>query len=213
MPYVYRYVDRSDGVTKYIGIIKKESNFPGRFEQHKNDWWARLGEFDVYYIEVETVSDAEALEGHFISVYGTEKYYNKSKTKWGPCSFAPEEYSWVQLQSSVPKDNTNEQIQELAERVSKLEAILNREEKREYFKELGLDVVKEFLQAKTEKSKYSKIKRGLLYSEFLSYCALTNYPHRIGKIKFYEQMREMGFPETKDGRGDYFWNIKIKEAE
>lgn len=89
MPYIYKYVNKETEAVEYVGIIKSDSNFPGRFEQHERDPWYVKDKYDIYFSEVETQTDAEALEGHFISLYGSNKYHNKAKTGWGECSFAP----------------------------------------------------------------------------------------------------------------------------
>ena len=91
MPFVYRDTDRDDGKVKYVGIIKKDSNFPGRFAGHKSDDWADKGRWKIEYFRVLTQSDAEMLEAHLIAKYGTYNFYNKSKGNWGLCSYAPKE--------------------------------------------------------------------------------------------------------------------------
>lgn len=100
MPYVYRYTDKKDIKVKYIGIIKKESNFPNRFKQHLVDSWYDKGLWRIDYVKVATITDAEALEGHFIWFYRTDKYYNTAKTSWGKCSFAPNpnELDWIKYE-------------------------------------------------------------------------------------------------------------------
>lgn len=103
VPYVYRYVDKKDGEVKYIGIINNDSNFPQRFNQHINDEWNDKGEWSIEYIEVNSRTDAEALEAHFIWFYGTGEYFNKAKTNWGACSFVPDpdEYEWVEYSGEI----------------------------------------------------------------------------------------------------------------
>lgn len=91
MPFVYRYTDRNDGKVKYVGIIKKDSNFPGRFAGHKSDDWADEGDWKIEFFRVPTQSDAEMLEAHLIAFYKTYMYNNKSKGNWGLCSYAPKE--------------------------------------------------------------------------------------------------------------------------
>lgn len=102
MAYIYRYVNKKNGITEYVGIITKESNFPRRFEQHKRDPWYEFGKYDIYYAVVESQTDAEALEGHFIAEYESYDYHNKAKINWGKCSFAPnvkwEKYDPAELQ-------------------------------------------------------------------------------------------------------------------
>ena len=90
MPYVYKYTDLQDGTVKYVGIIRTDSNFPMRFIQHKSDRWHKTSYWHIEYFEVETITDAEAIEGHLIWLYGTGEYYNKAKTTWGKCTFIPE---------------------------------------------------------------------------------------------------------------------------
>lgn len=90
MPYIYKYVNCKTQDVEYVGIINKDSNFPRRFDQHKRDAWYEPFKYDIYYAQVQSQTDAEALEGHFISFYGSDKYHNKAKTGWGECSFAPE---------------------------------------------------------------------------------------------------------------------------
>jgi len=90
VPYVYRYTDKNDDAVKYVGIIKNESNFPKRFEQHRRDSWFPDGNWLIEYVEVDSVTDAEALEGHLIHEYRTYDYYNKAKASWGRCTFAPD---------------------------------------------------------------------------------------------------------------------------
>ena len=97
MPYVYRYIDLNDGVVKYIGIIKADTNFPTRFKSHFSDEWHKTSYWKIEYITVETIADAEILEGHFIWFYKTGKYYNKAKTAWGRCSFVPDPDKFVWL--------------------------------------------------------------------------------------------------------------------
>lgn len=111
MPYIYKYIDRKDGLVKYVGIIKKDTNFPKRFLQHKNDPWASNGkwmDFDIQYAYFASGTDVEALEAHLIWKHGTFNYYNKGKADWGRCSFAPDEndIKWIQysLLGSAPKD-------------------------------------------------------------------------------------------------------------
>lgn len=105
MPYVYRYIDRENNEVKYIGIIALESNFPRRFKQHEGDEWYKNGNWLIEYIKVDSRTDAEALEGHFIWFYKTGRYFNKAKVNWGPCSFTPNpyEYEWIEYVGCVTR--------------------------------------------------------------------------------------------------------------
>lgn len=101
MPYVYKYTDLKDNQVKYIGIIKKDSNFPARFYQHKRDWWHAEGEWSISYIEVATQTDAEMLEAHLIEFYNTTKFYNRAKAGWGLSSYLPDAdtLEWIPVQN------------------------------------------------------------------------------------------------------------------
>lgn len=106
MPYVYKYTDKTDKKVKYIGIIKKDSNFPNRFQQHKKDWWYSEGDWLISYIEVSTQTDAEALEAHLIEYYKTTKFYNRAKAGWGLSVYLPnaEDLNWTPVESKLDGD-------------------------------------------------------------------------------------------------------------
>ena len=65
MNYVYRYIDKSDNIIKYIGIVCRDTE--------------------------------NALERHFIAMYGTNRWYNKAKTTLGLLSFVKNDFEWVTL--------------------------------------------------------------------------------------------------------------------
>lgn len=90
---VYRYTDMSDGIIKYVGIVYK-GTIANRHKTHTREDWYIDGQFLVEYIVVKNRSEAEAIESHLISLYGTDKYYNKAKAGWGINSFLPTEYQW-----------------------------------------------------------------------------------------------------------------------
>lgn len=99
MGYVYRYVDKSDGIIKYVGIVWSENRtLEQRIKEHSiNDSWYRKSEWYIEYIEenINSRTDAEYFESHYISLYGTDKYYNKSKAGWGVSSYLPDrENEW-----------------------------------------------------------------------------------------------------------------------
>lgn len=91
--YVYRYIDMNDNVIKYVGIVVK-GTLPNRHKQHTRDAWYKDGKFICECIEVDNKSEAEAIESHLISLYETDKYYNKAKTGWGINKYLPMEYEW-----------------------------------------------------------------------------------------------------------------------
>ena len=79
MTYLYKYIDMNDNITKYVGIVsEKNRELKDRIIEHyKKDVWSH-GYFRVEYIELQSKTDAEYLESHFISVYQTDKYFNKA---------------------------------------------------------------------------------------------------------------------------------------
>ena len=89
MGYVYRYIDKKDGIIKYVGIVWTENHdLKYRVEQHfRDDAWVKNSDWNIEYIYDAkwTRTDVEYLEAHFISLYESDKYHNVRKTGWG-CS-------------------------------------------------------------------------------------------------------------------------------
>lgn len=83
--YVYKYIDTKDGIVKYVGLVNPGNSLTQRVLQHKNDDWYRSN-FKVYYIKVQSKTDAEFLESAFINHYKSYKYYNRAKDNWGASS-------------------------------------------------------------------------------------------------------------------------------
>lgn len=92
MAKIYRYIDMRDNFIKYVGIVYGENRtLEQRHKEHlKKDIWCDE-KFKVQYLDVpiNSRSEAEALEAHFISLYQTGSWYNKSKSNWGQSSFVP----------------------------------------------------------------------------------------------------------------------------
>lgn len=93
---VYRYIDINDEQIKYIGICNN-GKLPERHRSHMSDDWFRSGEYVCEYIKFHNRTETEAMESHLISVYGTDKFYNKAKAGWGEASFidTPLEVDWT----------------------------------------------------------------------------------------------------------------------
>lgn len=98
MPFVYKYIDKSDGIVKYVGIVCREGNdaLKKRIKEHLNaDEWASTHNWFLEYIEVKTKGDAHALEGHFIAYYKSYEWFNKAKSDYGLLSFInSESFEW-----------------------------------------------------------------------------------------------------------------------
>lgn len=93
-PCVYRYIDKKDGIVKYIGIVYKQS-LQKRMQDHaSNDDWCKNGSWVIEYFECETKSEVEAFEAHLIAIYDTGKYFNKVKSGWGINRFLPNVENW-----------------------------------------------------------------------------------------------------------------------
>ena len=104
MKYIYRYTDLTDGIIKYVGIVYSENrSLSQRINEHKRDYWYSDA-FKVEYIAFEDISksDLNALEGHYICVYKTYKWFNESKNDWGESKLASL-YSneWIEY---IPKE-------------------------------------------------------------------------------------------------------------
>ena len=82
--FVYKYIDIKDNIVKYVGITK---DLKRRIKDHKKDKWYNLSTYSIYYLEVNSRCDAEMLEGHFIALYETHRYFNVAKETWGLSSF------------------------------------------------------------------------------------------------------------------------------
>lgn len=106
MGFVYRYRDIKDGIIKYVGIVWSTDDIGGlykRIKQHSNyDYWAGLHEWQIEYIEegIKTRTDAEYFESHYVSLFDTGNWYNKSKVGWGISCYLPDRSDWKILDIS-----------------------------------------------------------------------------------------------------------------
>lgn len=98
MGWVYRYTDLEDNIIKYIGIVWSENRTLKQriYEHSKNDEWCKNKKWKIEYINetINTRTDAEMIESHFISLFGTDKYYNVKKSGWGVCSYIKSDQEW-----------------------------------------------------------------------------------------------------------------------
>lgn len=109
MPYIYKYVNKDTKETEYVGIVKKDDGLTKRLIQHKRDAWFYPLTYEIYYTYVETQTDAEALEAHFIALYESYKYHNKAKSGWGQLSFAPT-VKWKLYEDSIDKPTSSRTV-------------------------------------------------------------------------------------------------------
>lgn len=113
LAYVYRYTDLKDNIIKYVGIVWSDNRslVERLIEHEKNDEWCKNGSYKIEYIteNIITRTDAEYFESHFVSLYGTDNYYNKSKAGWGVSSFLPDrENDWIEFDQSVFEEKCND---------------------------------------------------------------------------------------------------------
>ena len=82
MSFLYKYTDKNDNIVKYIGIVYNRS-LSKRIKEHEYDNWFDKGDWKIEYITLQSRTDAEFLEAHFISFYQTYLWYNVCKKSWG----------------------------------------------------------------------------------------------------------------------------------
>ena len=112
MAYVYRYKDMWTNEIHYVGIVwSKTRTLSTRISEHyKNDEWCRDGCYIVEILDVpiDTRTDAEYYEAHYISLYDTGKFYNKSKVNMGVSNLIPDnEDKWEFYGISFPMSKEN----------------------------------------------------------------------------------------------------------
>lgn len=86
---IYRYIDKTDGIIKYVGIVwSNNRSLAQRIKEHKKEPWYKNGDWKIEYSSkhINSRLDAELLEAYYISLYGTKDWYNISKADWGTCS-------------------------------------------------------------------------------------------------------------------------------
>lgn len=112
MAYVYRYKDMWTNEIHYVGIVwSKTRKLDTRISEHyKNDKWCTDGCYivEILDVPVNTRIDAEYYEAHYISLYDTGRFYNKSKTNLGVSSLIPDnEDKWKYYGISFPMEREN----------------------------------------------------------------------------------------------------------
>ena len=100
MAAVYRYIDTNDEIVKYVGIVfGKTRSLDQRIKEHERDWWYVHGVWRIEYITeaIDSRSEVEAFESHYISLFHTDVYYNTAKAGWGINKFLPDRTNdWVE---------------------------------------------------------------------------------------------------------------------
>lgn len=108
MAVVYRYTDLADNTIKYVGIVwSGNRTLKQRDEEHrKNDDWCRNHAWIVEYLqkEVKSRTDAEMLEAHYISKFGTADWYNVRKANWGESDYVDDADDKWELYSTDEED-------------------------------------------------------------------------------------------------------------
>lgn len=134
MAYIYRYTDLVDGIIKYVGIVWGESRtLQQRLNEHeRNDEWCFIRRWKIEYIEVgiNNRTEAEFFESHFISLYGTDKYFNTKKSNWGTSNLVPfQEKDWIEIKTNktmaLVLQEENEQLKQIQTKKIMLNKIAN----------------------------------------------------------------------------------------
>lgn len=175
MPYVYRYKDTFDGKYKYIGIVKGDTFacLLRRIKQHRKDEWFKNSEFNVDYIEVQTICDAEAIEGSLIGKYQTWRFYNKAKRRWGESTlFQVNDNLWKLFGIESLQAMYSESIKALSNNIAKLIETKQQLEKQTSALECCMITADNFgsscMLSAVESDLMEKIN---LYEDFASNCA------------------------------------------
>lgn len=104
---VYRYIDKDTEQIKYVGIVHGITRTLRQrvYEHKKYDEWPSTADWKIEYIEMPNGSrtDAEYLEAHLISLYGTHEWHNKAKSGWGVSDYLPKDFEWRLYDDSKPK--------------------------------------------------------------------------------------------------------------
>lgn len=86
---------------RLFGIVYKNSLDKRIQDHYYTDDWCFGKRWTIEYFECDTRSEAEAFESHLISLYGSDKYYNKAKSNWGINRFLPDvEKLWKVAETS-----------------------------------------------------------------------------------------------------------------
>ena len=101
MAVVYRYTDLHDEIIKYVGIVwSGNRTLADRIKEHSaNDEWCKDGCWKIEYLEknIKSRIDAELLEAHYISKFGTGEFFNKSKSTWGKSDLLDDlDENWIE---------------------------------------------------------------------------------------------------------------------
>lgn len=109
---VYRYIDLADNIIKYVGIVH-HGNLNSRLRAHaKTDQWCMVRKWRIEILSCDKLNrtDAEYLEAHFISLYHTDKWFNKAKAGWGVSSIISySEDDWQEYKSDLIDTEINKE--------------------------------------------------------------------------------------------------------
>lgn len=121
MPWIYRYIDEKDNITKYVGLVYGNSTEQlfKRLYAHERDFdlldnWKPYKDhnFTIQVLnpeQVKTKADAEILEAHFINKFESNKYLNIAKADWGTCSLINDDkFHWETLSYNFRNKTTTD---------------------------------------------------------------------------------------------------------
>lgn len=172
MGFVYRYIDTNDEIIKYVGIVWATNDINGlkrRIRDHLSDDWNKLGNWRVEYISENICSrtDAEYFEAHYISLYNTGKFFNKSKVGWGKSSFLPSRNDWGVLDLSFLNSRKNIKRQKDPIYVTRYDVaskLISKRKSNNYFiNKFGINLLINGLVVAVDNDYYYDEDNGLLY--------------------------------------------------
>lgn len=218
---VYRYIDLSDNIIKYIGIVKGDnSNLANRVDQHKCDYWVYDTKWRIEFIEenVNTRTDAEMLEAHFISLFETNQWFNVAKSNWGVSSFIPKIEEWQVYQEEVDYNSRSTYVEILKKKIENLESqdrdIINRNKKLELINKKLRDTLTYLLPFGLKRKFYENINLDDIKDEETFDSIIEEYISSINKQKEIETGQILHIKMLKDKTFIYIFKNKpwIKRA-
>lgn len=142
---VYRYIDENDDIIKYVGIVYGDSRtLEQRVKEHQKDEWYNFGIWRIEYFSegLQTRSDCEIWEGHLITKYKTNNWYNKAKTSWGICKYLPQEPEWLTYIVEDRESKVVEKNDEFSENITKPQK--DKDSEKHHIIELSPNAIKAF---------------------------------------------------------------------
>lgn len=207
---VYRYIDKSTNIIKYIGIVygKNRTLRQRVYEHKKHDEWVSDVEWKIEYIYNPngTRTDAEHLEAHLIALYKTYNWYNKAKRDWGISNYLPKEFNWqVYKEKKFKQRDTTKQEKKL----QKLRALTKSYQEEKKYTNLALGIKKCLLENNFKQCCVRDYVRVRLHINLEDAVKLKEYMFKdIGKTKYNNLVADI-IDVSKSSDYDGFNNVEF----